>query len=317
MSEKLTVGDFAATPGTKVTGVQQIEIAGQQVEIPLFLIAGTEEGPTLVVTAGVHGAEYASIAGALEVGRSIEPEELRGQLVVAPVVNMPAFQARAIYVCPLDGINLNRVFPGNADGSPSEQLAAWLFQNIVTRGDYYLDLHGGDMIEALVPFAICHQSGDQEVDRVSLELAKTIGIHYVVRSETMGSAYSAAAEAGIPAVLAEAGGQGLWPDEAVALHADGVRRLLRHLHMLKGPELEPVETEMLDQFLWLSSEHIGYYYPKVEVGDIVEKGQELGVVTDFLGTVLQSAIAPADGRILFLVSSLAINQGDPLLAVGA
>jgi predicted deacylase len=317
VSEKLTVGDFTAKPGTKVTGVQEIEIAGQQLEIPLFLIAGTEEGPTFVVTAGVHGAEYASIAAALEIGQSVEPEGLRGRLIVAPVVNMPAFRARSIYVCPLDDTNLNRVFPGNADGAPSEQLAAWLFQNIMTRGDYYMDMHGGDMIEALVPFAIYHRTGNEEVDKKSLELAKMIGIHYVVRSESMGSAYSAVARTGIPAVLTEAGGQGIWPPEAVALHANGVRRLLRHLGMVEGPEPEPIATEVLDQFLWLRSEHTGYSYPKVAVGDMVREGQELGVVTDFLGTVLQSANAPADGRVLFLVSSLAINKGDPLLAVGA
>lgn len=317
MSEKLTVGDFAAEPGNKVVGVQKIEVAGHQVEIPLFLIAGAEAGPTLVVTAGIHGAEYASIAAALELGQTLEPEGLRGRVVVAPIANMPAFRARSIYVCPLDGVNLNRVFPGKADGTASDQLAFWLFENVIKQADYYLDMHGGDMIEALIPFSIYNRSGDDAVDQKSMELAKVFGIHYIVRSESSGSTYSAAAAAGIPAMLAESGGRGIWPPEAVAALTDGVDRLMRHLGMLEAPAPDPVPTKVLDKFLWLRSEHDGYYYPTVEVGETVREGQRIGSITDFEGNLLQAVEAPADGRVLFLVSSLAINKVDPLLAVGA
>jgi predicted deacylase len=316
MSDILTVGDFSVTPGSKTVGVQELNIAGHSVEVPLFLVNGAHAGPALAITAGIHGAEYASIAAALKIGQSLAPDGLTGRVIVAPVANMPAFRARSIYVCPLDGTNLNRVFPGQADGTASQQLAHWLFQNVIAQADYYVDMHGGDMIEALVPFTIFHRSGDETVDQKSLELAKVFGIHYVVRSETKGSTYSAASRAGIPSILSEAGGQGIWPPEAVAAHVDGVDRLLRHLGMLEGSVPEEVPTQVLDQFLWRRSEHDGYHYPEVEVGDTVREGQQLGTITDFEGNVLQTVTAPADGRVLFLVSSLAMNQGDPLLAVG-
>lgn len=317
MSERLTVGDFSAEPGSKVVGTQTINIAGHQTEIPLFLVAGTEPGPTLLVTAGIHGAEYASIAAALELGRSLEPEGLRGRVVVVPIANMPAFRARSIYVGPLDGINLNRVFPGKADGTASAQLAFWLFEHVFKQADYYLDMHGGDMIEALIPFSIYNRSGDDAVDMKSMELAEAFGIHYIVRSETSGSTYSAASAAGIPAMMVEFGGQGTWPPEDVAGLTTGIERLMRHLGMLEGPAPDPVATTVLDQFLWLRSEHDAYYYPAVEVGQTIKEGQRIGSVTDFEGNLLQAVEAPADGRVLFLVSSLAINKGDPLLAVGA
>lgn len=317
MASELRVGDFAAASGSKATGVQAVPVAGHSVEVPLFLIHGAKPGPTLVITAGVHGAEYASIAAALEIGQTLAPSALRGSVIVAPVVNMPAFRARSIYVCPLDGKNLNRVFPGNADGTASEQLAHWLFHNLLKKADYYVDLHGGDLVEALIPFTIYNVSGNEPVDQKSKELAQMFGIPYVVRSETRGSTYSAAAHEGIPSMLAEAGGQGLWPREAVTLLTNGVDRLMRHLGMLDGPVPEPVPAQSLDKFIWLRSEHDGYYYLDVQVGDTVRKGQPLGRVTDYLGNVLQSVESPADGRILFLVSSLAINKGDPLLAVGA
>lgn len=317
MTARLQVGDFAPKPGEKATGVQELNIAGHSVPVPLFLIHGRRPGPTLVITAGVHGAEYASIAAALEVGQTLGPDKVKGRVIVAPVVNMPAFRARSIYVCPLDGKNLNRVFPGNAEGTASEQLAHWLFHNLLKQADFYVDLHGGDLVEALIPFTIFHASGNESVDRKSRDLAQVFGIQYVVRSETRGSTYSAASLAGIPSMLAEAGGQGLWPKEAVALLTTGVNRLMRYLGMLDGPAPEPVPTQILDRFIWLRSEHDGYYYLDVQVGDTVRQGQPLGRITDYEGNVLQEVQSPADGRILFLVSSLAINKGDPLLAVGA
>lgn len=297
--------------------MQELVTNGHRICIPIFAINGKEPGVTLAVTGGVHGAEYASIAAALQIGRTLQPDKLRGRVIIAPVANMPAFQARSVYICPLDGKNLNRVFPGQADGSTSEQLAHWLFENVIRQANYYVDLHGGDLIEALVPFTIYYRSGNPKVDEASLEIAKVFGIRYVVRSESKGSAFSAASEVGIPAILTEAGAQGIWKPEDVNLHITGLNRLMWHLKMIDGPAPEPLPTKVLEQFVWLRSEHDGFYYPKVSVGDSVQKDQGLGSVTDFEGNVLQSLVASADGRVLFLVSSLAINQGDPLLSIGA
>lgn len=315
--EVLTVGSLTARPGEKTFGVNEFQVDGEAYRLPMWLINGTGEGPTLAVTAGVHAAEYSSIAAALDLGRSIGPENLRGRLVVAPVMNVRGFSSRSIYVCPIDGKNLNRVFPGKGDGSASEKIADWVFRNIIRQADYYVDLHGGDLIEALVPFTIFFRSGEEKVDQVSLEMAKTFGIHYLVQSETPGSTFSAATRAGIPAILAESGGQGLWPKEDVARHTNGMERLMRYLEMVPGPAPEAVPYTLLEKFLWLRSRHEGFWYPAVGVGDAVSSGQDLGRVTDCEGNTLQRAKSPDDGRVLFIVSSLAINDGDPLLAVGA
>jgi len=306
-----------AAAGAKTFGFQELTIAGTTVRLGLFLINGSRPGPTLVVTAGVHAAEYASIAAALDFGQSLRPEALAGRVIVLPVMNVPGFGVRAIYTCPLDGKNLNRVFPGNPQGSGSEQLADWVFRHVISQADYYVDMHGGDLIEALIPFTIFFRSGNQKVDRISQEMGQVFGIRYLVRSETYGSAYSAAAKAGIPAILSEAGGQGIWRAEDVALHRQGLERLLRYLGMTEGPAPAPLPSTLLDRFLWLRSEHAGFWYPAIAVGDAVRQDQELGRVLDYQGNVLQTTRAPADGTVLFLVTSLAINQGDPLLAVGA
>jgi predicted deacylase len=313
----LKVGELSAAPGEKRYGVCEFPVEGQSYRLPMWLVNGSAEGPTLVVTGGVHAAEYASIAAALDLGRSLDPRELRGRVIVVPVMNMPSFRARSIYVCPLDGKNLNRVFPGDASGTASEQIADWVFRNVISQASYYVDLHGGDLIEALVPFTIFFRSGNEQVDRMSLEMAKVFGIHFLVCSETPGSTFCAASRAGIPSILAESGGQGIWTPEDVARHTDGLYRLMRQLDMIPGGAPEPLPFTLLERFLWLRSEHEGFWYPAVAVGEAVKAGQELGRVMDCEGCVLQTAVSPADGHVLFIVTSLAINATDPLLAVGA
>jgi predicted deacylase len=317
-SQDWVVGSLSARPGEKKSGVQELKIAGQTYQLPLFIVNGARPGPTLAVTGGIHGAEFASIAAALELGRQLDPQALTGRVIIAPVVNGHAFSTRSIYINPMDGVNLNRVFPGKADGGASEQIADWVFRHVIAAGNYYVDLHGGDLIEALVPFTLFGISGNEKVDKTTLEMAQAFGIRYLVGREAVGgSTYLAAARAGIPAILTEAGAQGIWPREAVAAHTNGLNRLMRHFGMLPGGNPEAVPTVQLSEFIWLRSDHDGFWYPKPSVDEMVKSGQDLGVVTDFEGHVLQAVKAPAEGRVLFLVSSLAINTGDPLLALGA
>ncbi len=318
MSDRtLEIGQLSAAMGEKRYGVVEFRVAGQPYKLPLWLINGDEAGPTLVVTGGVHGSEYASIAAALDLGQTLDPKSLRGRVIVVPVVNLPGFAARAIYVCPLDGKNPNRVFPGDAGGTGSEQMADWVFRNILSHADYYVDLHGGDLIEALVPFTIFFRTGNDEVDATSLEMAKIFGIHYLVSSGTPGSTIAAASCAGIPAILTESGGQGIWTAEQVADHTNGLDRLMRYLEMTPGSAPEPTPFTLLEQFLWLRSEHEGFWYPQVSVGETVCAGQELGNIKDWEGNVLQTGISPGAGTVLFIVTSLAIHENDPLFAVGA
>lgn len=313
----LEVGQLSAVQGEKRYGVVEFPVQGQSYKLPLWLINGDEVGPTLVVTGGVHGAEYASVAAALDLGQTLDPKGLHGRVIVVPVVNMPGFAARSIYVCPLDGKNPNRVFPGDADGSGTEQMADWVFRNVISQADYYVDLHGGDLIEALVPFTIFFRSGNEKVDALSLEMAKVFGIHYLVSSVNPGSTIAAAANAGIPGILTESGGQGIWTAEQVADHTNGLQRLMRHLKMIPGSAPEPTPFTLLEQFLWLRSEHEGFWYPQVSVGETVRAGQQLGYIKDCEGNVLQTALTPSKGTVLFIVSSLAIHENDPLFAVGA
>jgi hypothetical protein len=178
--------------------------------------------------------------------------------------------------------------------------------------DAYLDLHGGDLVEALTPFAI-HWRDDAD----SAAMADAFGLPYRIEEEGSGMTFAAAHALGIPAVLAEAGGQGLWPESAVGLLEDGARRVLAHLGMIPARGVPDGEaTQIVDTFAWSRSEHAGCWYPAVAAGQSVRAGQALGTVTDLLGRTLQAARSAVDGTVLFAVSSLAINEGDPLVGIG-
>lgn len=316
-TEHLTVAGLTAAPGECIAQHVTITVVGVAVELPLFLINGAHPGPTLVVTAGIHGSEYPCVEAAARLGQTLDPAALHGQMIILPSANPLAFRSRSIYVTPPDGKNLNRQFPGSATGTFTEAWAYWLFQHIISQGDYYIDLHGGDMIEALVPFVSWLCVGNAEVDEAARAMADTFGISYIleIKEPLAGTTFCAAAEAGIPALLAEAGGQGVWDETSVAVLQNGVRRVMAHLNMYE-PIAEPGEPPVqLKGWSWLRSEVNGLYYPEVAVGEQVKAGQDVGRIADVFGNTLQSITAPADGVVLFLVTSLAINTGDPLMAI--
>ena len=263
-----------------------------------------------MVTAGVHGAEYASIEAANRLA-SLDPGSLKGRLVVLPVVTQPSYAARSIYINPIDGKNLNREFPGKRDGSFAEQLAHWLSETFIRHVDVFIDLHGGDLNEALNPFVIFAKG-----DAASEQLAHLFGLPNVIASGLAGHSYSVGKDFGVPAILAEAGGQGLFSDEDIEILVTGVKRIMQSKGMLAGNP-EPVETRSFAEFIWLRSQHDGFWYLESTVGEELSKGQRIGYIKDFKGQMVYEALSPVDGKLLFAVTSLAINSDDPLVGIGA
>src|ERR1700761_6307658 len=296
-----------------------IELAG--LSVPFVEVTGLADGPTLTVIAGVHGCEYASMAGVRRWLRTLEARALRGRVRAVPVLNVTAFAARTPFVVPEDGKNLNRSFPGDPGGTLAERLAYDAFTQLITGSDAYVDAHCGDLVEALQPFALYEAGPAEEQAR---ELAAAYGLPYVIRQSTgpgravYGTSSGAAATAGIPAITAEAGGCGLVEEHAVAMHVAGLDGVLAHLGMAGQPAGPVSPPTYLGQFLWPRCAKGGWWAPAVKAGDTVTGGQVIGTVSSLDGATVQETVtAPADGVVIFVTSSPAVADDGLLLGLGA
>ena len=315
MADLWEVAGLKVARGEKARAM--VRLPGVEREMPLVLVHGVDDGPQTLITGGIHGCEYTSIHAAIQLAKTIEPPGLRGRLAVIPVVNVEAYAARSIYVHPGDKRSLNRVFPGREDGSPSERLAFQLTKNFLAHCDYLIDLHGGDMNESLVPFILYHPTADRDLNGRTARFARAFGIRYLVADRTPGSAYETVATAGKTAVLAEAGQQGILDTAMARLLVDGTLNALRSVGTIPGGVVRQEESMELREMVWTRSAHFGTWYPRVGVGEQVVPGQEMGELRDLLGNHLQTVCTEIAGPVLFCVTSLAINPGDPLFAVGS
>ena len=297
---------------------------------PVISVAGEKPGPVLFVNAGVHGGEYPAVEAVIGLGKTLDPKKISGTVILMPVLNLPAFRARTPFVCPIDNVNPNRVFPGDPRGSYSEQMTHALINEFVVHADAYVDLHGGDIPEALVPFVIC-RSGNDDVSERSKAIAMAFGLPYVltvdkpVQPSKGSSSYAAAAEKGVPSILAEAGGVGQMQEDAVELLVNGVVNVMRHLGMIAGehPHLNPLPNKgeegsatVLTKFEWIYTKCTGVWYPKVGAGDVVNKGEQIGTVGDLFGDTLERIISPVNGVVLFLTINPSVLENGLLMGIG-
>ncbi len=301
-----------------------VDLAG--FDVPVVEVTGAGGGPRLTVIAGVHGCEYVPMAAVRKWSASLAGRELRGSVLAVPVLNLPAFTARSPFVIPDDGKNLNRYFPGNPEGSLTERFAHAAFTALIAGADAVIDAHCGDLPEALEPFTL-YEAGPAEERAAAL--AAAYGLGYIIRQEpgpdraVGGTTSAAAAEIGIPAITAEAGGCGLVEPTAVEMHVRGLDRVLAHLGMTDGPapptdEHPGAGPVRLSRFIWLRCAHAGWWEPVVRPGERVARGQVLGTVSTLDGSeVLQTIEAPTDGVPMFITSSPAVVADGLLLGLGA
>src|SRR5258706_13834028 len=180
---------------------------------PYIAIVGRENGPTMLITAGIHAAEYTGTLAAIRLGRMIDPVEVRGTLVILPLLNRPGFFERSTYVNPEDNDNLNRLFPGDPAGTWGQRFAHRLMTEIVSKFEHSIDLHAGDLIEDLGPFVIYRETGNAAQDAKIKRMVDAYGAKWAVKSaptcERDGSLYAVPAITGAAAMLPAPGGNAL------------------------------------------------------------------------------------------------------------
>ncbi len=288
---------------------------------PYTAVRGAADGPHLALTSGVHPAEYPAIEASIRFMRGLDPAALRGSIVSLPLIDVPAFLPRTPFVCPIDGKNPNRCFPGDPNGTFTDVLVDAIFRSVIQPADALVDLHGGDMVEALAPFSIYSVTGNEEVDARSAAMGSAFGLPYLIANRPQpgslgGMTVQAAASAGVPGIIAEAGSSGLLTEPETQMLVEGVGNVLRHLGMLDGETRQASPIVEIDRFTWMTSPAEGMWYPSVAVGDAVTEDQTIGRIGDLFGETLAEITAPHDGDVLFITSAPAMRKDGLLLAVG-
>jgi predicted deacylase len=318
------IGPIEIPPaGNRATGT--FTFAGDEglakYEWPYIALAGLMAGPTVLITAGIHAAEYTGIEAAIRIGRTISPDSVRGTIIILPLLNRPGFYERSIYVNPEDGDNLNRLFPGKPDGTWGERFAHRLLTEIIAKCDNAIDLHAGDLIEDLVPFVIYRETQNGALNGRIQAMADAYGARWAVKSaptgERPGTLMAVAAESGVAAMLAESGGRGQLIEEDVARHVTGVTNILRTIGAISGRATRVEPPTVVKSFEWLRSPVEGIFHSHVRVDQVVKARDLVGDLTDLVGEPLAALTAPVGGVVLFIVTSPAIKKGGLLLAIGA
>lgn len=319
-----TVGTITAAAGTRASGYLEVPAGVDEgTRIPVTVIHGAKRGPVLGLVAGTHGYEYSPIVAMQRFPAKVNPQQLAGTILVVHVANLPSFLRRTIYYSPVDGKNLNRVYPGKADGTVSERIARTITREVIEQSDYVVDLHCGDGNEDLRPYTYWMTSGTSEVNEKSRQMALAFGLdHIVIDSERSPdpnqSVYTSntAITRGKPSITTETGGLGRVDTDGADLAEAGVFNLLRHFKMLPGEPRRVEHPIWIDRNEVLRSPAIGLFHARVKSGQTVASGTLLGVLTDFFGNVVAEIRAPFGGVVLYVVGTPPVSQGEPLGMVG-
>lgn len=322
--KKLSVGSAVAVPGEKVSGFIDVPAGVDPgTRIPVSIVQGSSGDSVLALVAGIHGSEPCPILALQRVRAELDPSVLQGTVIIVHIANVPSFVHRTIYRGPWDQKNLNRVFPGRADGTGSERIAHAITTNVIDQCDYLVDMHSGDGNEQLRPYSYWNHLGvDQKVDNIARDMARAFGLDHIVvdRGRPRDPAATlfcsnTAHVRGKPAVTTEAGQVGVPSDDEVALNVRGAFSVLQYLRMIPG-NATLVPPIWIDPSQVLTSPTTGTWHPAVRAEQRVTTGELLGRITDYFGNTIEEVRSPMDGLLLYVVVSPAISEGEPLAMVG-
>lgn len=314
--KELQIGELKAGRGEKVSGFVKIE--GADFGIPVTLICGAVEGETVLISGGLHNAEYVGIQAAMELADELDPAHVKGNIIIIRLVNRTGFEHRTMSVVYEDGKNLNREFPGSALGTLAERICYTIEHTFLKKADYYIDLHCGDGFEGLVSYVYCVGAAKPEVAAKSREMAEIAHVDYLVESSSgKGGAYNYAGSMGIPSILLERGSNSIWCRDEVEKDKHDVRNILRYLHFLEGEAHrhghKPIDVSPV---VYEDAGHSGCWYPSMQPGETFRKGEILGRICDYFGNELEVCTAKHDGIMLYETVSLCIMKGTPMVAYG-
>jgi len=323
MSKVLKVQDLEAEPGAKVQGMLYIhEQPAYKHEVPMTLVNGAGDGPTICINGGEHGSEYNGPAGCLKLIQALDPNKINGKVIIVPVVNTLAFEYRWMHGNPIDYRDLGGCYidevPRGGSGAPkhSYQLAISFYKEALAQSDYRLNLHGGDIEEDVLTGVMYSRFGDDERDDKNLTMARNFGWDWIREGiRKPGPGQQSKPRKYMPMTVGtEAGGMGRCTKDLSDMVLKGCLNTLKHLGMMDGEPDIPKKAKVFNPY-HLYAEHGGFFISNVEAGDLVSAGDTLGEIRNLKGQIIEEITVPTDG-VIHMVTSPAIWEGDVTYEIG-
>ncbi len=293
------------------------------IALPVTVIHGNNPGPVLLLTAGIHGDEYPSMLALQKLGKELNAETLKGTVVIVHLANVDGFHGHRLALNPRDEKNLNREFPGDKAGTPTEQIADFLTREFIAKCDFLVDMHSGSANQKLLNHVYSPFVGDAELDALTFDFAKATGMQHIVmygerpRDPQNSISYpNTAMTRGKPGLTTEIGHLGQRDDAFVDEALTVAKNTLRFLGMIAGDATPHPEPAIYQQVKYLDSHHDGFFTPRVTIGDTVETGTVLGEVSDYFGNVVEQISAPDAGIIMMINETPPIKSGESAVAIG-
>ena len=311
-------------PGTQARIPLKIGLdpLGRELTIPVHILHGKEDGPTLTITSTIHGDELngVTIIRHLLYGMDLNPstsddlvyvEKLRGTLLIVPICNPEAVILDTRRSS--DGRDLNRCFPGSPNGTHSARIANAIFEQVVMKGSYLIDLHTAPARRTNAPHVRANCDRDD-----SKELARAFGTPIVLHSiGPEGSLRRTATGVGIHSILLEAGTANVFERGAIAVGVQGIMNVMIHLDMIDGNLHRPEWRLIVRKSRWVRSPRGGMLHPAIIAGELVEKGQAIAHVTNPLSGDAESILSPMSGVAVGLATSPIVREGDPVANIAS
>ena len=298
--KKLIILGSEIAPGTatRLAWTTDGNISGLTTPTPVMVIKGKKPGKTMCMTAAVHGDELNGIEIVRRVMYDIDPEDLTGNIIGIPIVNLQGFQRGSRYLS--DRRDLNRFFPGEANGSLASRIAHSLFSEVIVHCDFLVDMHTGSLRRTNMP-QLRADMRHEDVAKLTEGFGKIAVIH---STGSPGMLRFAAVASGIPAATLEVGESLRIQEDQIEKGVSSVNRLLEregmYSRLFAWGDPEPVYYKSS----WIRAEHGGILFSKREVGDMIEVDDVLGAITDPITNETSNILATISGRII----GMAVDQ---------
>ncbi len=303
--------EIAAGTSVKFPFIPDRSFEASYLNTPVFVARGLTPGPTLCLTAGVHGDELNGVEVARRAFAQTDPEELRGTLIALPAINAAGVRTGTRYMS--DRRDLNRTFPGREGGSVGSLIAHSITTNVLIHCDALVDLHTASNQRTNLP-----QIRADISDPAIRELAIHFGLGIVVAgSGPDGSLRREAANAGIPAIIYEAGEPFRFQLDEIERGVQGVENVMAYLGMTEQVERKVPDSRIYERSRWIRAARGqgGFFFPTADLGDVVQSGDMLGTIVDPFTDASFEVIAPLAGEIIGMAVPQPVLSGYALFHI--